>query len=191
MDYDIHGLIKCHEFFDYVHSPRYGVDLNLYDITHLIEVDLEYRHGETITNLLNPIFIDQRFPWRQLVEAIDPSFFHTNYVETEILRLERYFHCRTALHTYRMMLVPTHLLKTRNPTLNIYKIALDLNKPLEGIIKCTEYYRMDISGQDVKHQVIEELKQLLQEYKETLEKTPRNNKKIAELQKLLRETYLK
>jgi len=172
-DVDVHGVFALKGYWDYVHSGEEGTDLNLHEMEHLVWIVLYYKSGEGVTNLFNPVYLDPGFKFSEMLELVNEEFFRGETVEHELFRLHQYFHPRTALHAYRVMLVPIHFLVTRKPELNVFRISEALGLGLRGIEMCREAY---LSGKNLSEEGREivwgELKRLLPMFYETKARYP-------------------
>jgi len=139
-DMDIHGIFACKNWFDWVHIGIMSFDLNLYELGHILNMDLYYKHGDVMINLGNPIYLDPEFPFDEMLDLISTDFWHDSMVEYQIAQLKTYFNSRTALHTYRVMIVPMFFMKHGYFEHNIFKASIDLGLDLEGIYICREAY---------------------------------------------------
>jgi hypothetical protein len=110
-DYDIHGVICCKGYFDYVHSGYFGVDLNLHEVYHLNEIILRYHHGETIVNLANPVYSDYIDP-KVFLNLTSREFFSYDSIESEIVAGLESGNERMLLHGLRRAMVAVHYFNT-------------------------------------------------------------------------------
>ena len=139
-DIDIHGVFACREWWDWVHIGKNAFDLNMYELAHLLFMDLYYRHGETMINLGNPVYLDPEFPYDEMLDLISTDFWHDSMVDYQIAQLRTYFTARTALHTYRVMLVPMYFMRFGWFEHNIFRAMEELGLELEGPYICREAY---------------------------------------------------
>jgi len=139
-DYDIHGVFACKGWWDWVHIGVEGFDINMYELGHLIYMDLYYKHGDTIINMGNPIYLDPEFPYDEMLDLISTDFWHDSMVDYQIARLQTYFSARTALHTYRVMIVPMYFMRFGRFEHNIFRAMIELGLDLEGPYICREAY---------------------------------------------------
>jgi hypothetical protein len=173
-DVDVHGVFALKGYWDYVHSGEKGFDLNLHEMDHLIWMVLYYKSGESVMNLFNPVYLDPGFRFTEMLELVNEEFFRIETAESELFRLQQYFHPRTALHAYRVMLVPIHFLTTRKPELNVFKINDALGLGLRGLEMCRDAYvnERNISKEEDRNLVWDELFRLLPMLYEAKKKHP-------------------
>jgi len=172
-DIDIHGVFALKGYWDYVHAGEEGIDLNLHELYHLIWMVLYYKSGEWATNLFNPIYLDKDFPFKEMLDLVNEEFFRYESVEHELFRLHQRFSPRTALHAYRLVLVPVYFLTTRRPELNVFRINEELGLGLKGLELCKDAY---IAGRNLPEEsrevVWSELRGLLPRFLEVKARYP-------------------
>jgi len=145
-DYDVHGLIAAPKWWDWVHLGIDEFDINLFELRHLFELDLPYKHGETIMNLANPFYADPQFQWSEILELVTPDFFDPLSFDHQLDWFRRTRCPRAALHVYRLALVPIHFLRFGVFELNVFKVAEKLGLSLPGMHLCRELYIAPYSG---------------------------------------------
>jgi len=194
-DLDIHGYFYAEDFFDYVHSGDDAFDLNMYDLKHLITMELPYKYGHNLMNMGNPFYIDKDFPYNELLDLITQDFFTLDEPVEELQRFRKYKSPRTALHGYRACLVPIYFLEKRRFLLNIFKINAELDLKLQGIYTCRDIYagglHRNLTEDEVKliESEIEQMIELLKETKEKYANITFDKIKYNEFVKKLKETY--
>lgn len=139
-DMDIHGVFACKDWWDWVHLGKNTFDINMYELGHLLFMDLYYKHGEVMINLGNPIYLDPEFPFDEMLDLISTDFWHDSTVDYQIAQLRTHFSARTALHTYRVMIVPMYFMRFGRFEHNIFRAAIELGLELEGPYICREAY---------------------------------------------------
>jgi len=167
-DFDIHGIIKCTNYWDFMHLGKSAYDINIYELSHIVDIDIPYRHTETLMNMLNPFYLDDKFPFDDFVKVLTPSFFTESMILQQIERFKFDRHPRSALHSYRIILVPLYLLLKGKPELNVFKIAKELKMELKGLVMCRNRYiakyvgeRRSTLTEDEFMEVLDELCRLL------------------------------
>jgi len=180
-DYDIHGVFACKNWWDWVHLGVDMFDINLYELRHLTNMDLYYKHGEVIINLGNPVYLDPEFPWDDVLDLVTPDFFPDSGVDYQLAQLRVHFSCRTALHAYRVMIVPMHFMRFGVFEHNIFRAMCNLGLGYEGPYRCRENYLVqhrvlpgtgyvDESVERLVWRELGELRRMFSEYKERYRK---------------------
>lgn len=172
-DYDIHGVYLCPGWFDYVHFggriADMPVDLNLHELDHVLYSSFFHPSFETMVNLSNPVWaIDERV-YRlfeeMILSNINELFFYRWHVETQIAWLKSYFHPRTALHTYRVLLQPIYFVRFRKIKHNVFEAAKELDLDLKGMEVCREAYIRGRNLDEREQRIVwSEIDQLLEIY---------------------------
>jgi len=123
MDYDVHGIFLCPNYWDWVHLGKKAYDINLYEFTHILS-DMQYQHFTTFMNLSNPFHIHPKFDFDKLLSFCTPlaAKYKGEDIKSQINRFDNDNSPRTALHAYRIMMVPLHFLESRKFELNIFKL---------------------------------------------------------------------
>jgi len=166
-DYDIHGLIACDRYWDWMHLGKPPFDINIYEVSHLLDIDLVYRHGEVIMNLSNPFYLDPEFPFKELMRLVTPDFFSEHMLVSQINFFKTFKQPRAALHAYRLAIVPIHFMKKGRMELNVFKAAKSLKLKLRGLVLCRNLYiarhiglnRFSLTGEEYE-MVLNELNRL-------------------------------
>ena len=122
-DWDIHGIFHAENFFDYIHSGKEGMDLNLWDISNIF-IKIERKHWTVFEDLSNPIFVSKIFDHEEFLSlgSAENVKIHMPTIENEFLRALRLKNIRQALHGYRLLLEPLYFLKTRKIETYIPKV---------------------------------------------------------------------
>jgi predicted nucleotidyltransferase len=122
-DYDVHGIFAAKDYWDYVHLGKEGFDINLWELGHVWS-DIYYQHFEFFMNLSNPFYIHPKFNFKSLMNFCKTQAVHN--IKEDILRQIHEFEItrspRSALHSYRMLMIAIHFLKTKRFILNIYEL---------------------------------------------------------------------
>ena len=176
-DYDIHGVYYKPGWFDYVHFGGniggMGVDLNLHESEHVLRMAFFHPSFETLVNLTNPIYVEYEDVYdlfmREIVSRISKLFFYRSTVENQISWLKGYFHPRTALHTYRVLLQPIYYVRKRKIKHNIFEIIEELGLDLKGPYICREAYNEGYQVSDKEQKLVwEEINMLKKMYDEEI-----------------------
>jgi len=179
-DYDVHGIVACRGYWDWMHLGIEQFDINLYELSHVFEVDLPYRHGETMMNLSNPFYLDGDFPFDRLVGLVTPDFFDELSLEHQVGWFRATRSPRAALHAYRLALVPTYFLRTGRFKLNVFQVAAELGLKLRGLELCRNLYvaryvgytRSELTDEEYE-MVLSEIDKLRSEFLKAKEECPR------------------
>jgi len=110
-DYDIHGVIACKGYFDYIHAGYTHVDLNLHELYHLIEIALRYHSGETIINLATPVHVEL-LDIKQISQIVSKEFFPLYSIKSELKEGLETNYERPLLHGFRKALAPSYFFET-------------------------------------------------------------------------------
>lgn len=167
MDYDIHGMFVCKNYWDWVCYGEKGLDINLYELEYLFTRLPKYLSFEFFQNISNPIYLNPEFDYYELMSLCAPTLCYEP--TREIKALEADFHPRAALHCYRVLMVPIHFLKTRTFELNIFKINEDYKFEMLPLLKWA--YLSSIEGrgrafEDKEEKIIkQDLEKLLKEFR--------------------------
>ena len=177
-DYDIHGVFYDPEWFDYLHYggkiDNYAVDLNLHELRHILYIGFYHPSFETLMNVSNPIYINDKNMWdlfnKHILSNINHLFFYRSQVENQLMWLSKYFSPRTCLHTYRVILQPIYYVKTRRIGMNIFEINEQLNLGLKGIYLCRAAYQTHQNLPEADRNLVwDELNKLLKIYDEEVQ----------------------
>lgn len=170
-DYDIHGIFCAQHWFDYVHYggriENIPVDLNLHSLDHVLYMAFYHPSAETLLNLTEPLWSAPGFFElfeRYILANVNKLFFYDFTVQSELHRL-MYFHPRTALHAYRVLLYPIYWAKTGKLVKNIYRIIEELGLELKGPYECREAHQTKKNEKCREDVVRAELGRLYEEYK--------------------------
>jgi hypothetical protein len=135
-DYDAHGVFLCDNYWDWVHAGRVRYDINLYEFSHL-ESDIQIQHFEQFMNWSNPFYIDSKFDFNGLISfcTLDAVKQKHGDIEAQINRFKFDKSARTALHAYRILMVPLYFIENRKFELDIFKINEQYNFQQLGKLK--------------------------------------------------------
>jgi hypothetical protein len=127
-DYDIHGIFACENYWDYVHAGKHMFDINLYEFHHTLS-DINYQHFEAFMNWSNPIFVANGFDYEGLMSfcTLEGVKGKCGDIDTQINRFNYDKAARTALHTYRILMVPIHFIDTKKFVLDIFELNKSYN----------------------------------------------------------------
>jgi hypothetical protein len=176
-DYDVHGVFSKYSFFDTLHHGfnQLGCDLNLYELSELVS-RIYYRSSELIINLANP-FYTNNFSITDVYDLLDSSFgWYDSFIHDYNVYIQSQSP-RSALHCYRLALIPIYFFNFNEFEHNIFAINQALGYKLIGIYLAREHY-LGQNGilqprRPYNHKVIlAELDYLKSKLKETLEKVP-------------------
>jgi len=176
-DYDIHGVFYYPDWFDYVHYGGNvggkGLDLNLHNLDHVLYMSFYHPSFETMVNLSNPVYVSDKRIYelfeKYILSNINELFFWRSMVDNQLNWLRGYFHPRTALHTYRVILQPIYFMKYRRIKHNIFEINEELGLGLKGIYICRDLYNEHKRGdKEVEKLVWDEINRLLEIYNEVV-----------------------
>lgn len=172
-DWDIHGVFYLPGWFDYVHwggsVVGFGLDLNLYNFDHVLKMSFYHPSFERLMNISNPFYIEDEWAWekylKEVVSRINRLFFYRSAVDNQVNWLRSYFHPRTALHTYRVILQPLYFAKFKKFGYDIFQVAEELGYKLAGLKICKEAYlgKRQMTEEE-KALVWSEIRLLLQDY---------------------------
>jgi len=162
-DFDIHGIYKRTNYWDFVHLGRSYYDINLYELAHIIDMDIPRKHSDVLMNMLNPFYLDDDFPFDDFIKVTIPSFLDIRPIIQQIERFKFDLLPRSALHAYRLILVPLYLLLKGKPKLNVFIIAKELSLELRGLILCRNRYIAEHIGEEKKYLEQEEVQDILRE----------------------------
>ena len=123
MDWDIHGVFAKEGYWDHVHSGAGGVDLNLWELSH-VEGDIRYQHFESFMNWSNPFYVRPGFDHAGLYSFLTPKAVAGKRLDVlqQIEAFRATGDARAALHAYRIMMVPLHWLEAGKFELNIFRL---------------------------------------------------------------------
>jgi hypothetical protein len=135
-DYDVHGVFLCDNYWDWVHVGRTKYDINLYEFNHLAS-DIQIQHFEQFMNWSNPFYVDSKFDLNGLMSfcTLDAVKQKQGDIEAQINRFKFDKAPRTALHAYRILMVPLYFIENRKFELNIFKINEKFNFQQLGKLK--------------------------------------------------------
>mgnify|MGYP005627636875 CR=1 FL=1 len=139
-DYDVHGIYVKRGWWDYMHLGKPPFDINIFELEHLIKLDVPYRHGETILNFLNPFYVDPHFPIEEVIQLLTKDFFPPQNILHQIRWFEDTRSPRAALHAYRMLILPMYIFVKGKVEMNMFKAMEELGLELEGPELCKELY---------------------------------------------------
>jgi hypothetical protein len=122
-DYDVHGVFLCDNYWDWVHVGLVRYDINLYEFSHL-KSDIQVQHFEQFMNWSNPFYVDNKFDLNRLLsfctlEAVKQK---QGDIQAQINRFKFDKAPRTALHAYRILMVPLYFIENGKFELDIFKI---------------------------------------------------------------------
>ncbi|RLA81266.1 MAG: hypothetical protein DRG33_00920 [Deltaproteobacteria bacterium] len=180
-DYDLHGVFYKPNYWDWVHvgerklfnNKHYGLDINMYSLGHIAEMDLRYGHFEVMMNMSNPIYSHPLFKIEMLWNLFPKETI--KYLEHDIISQMNRFKMntsspRTALHSYRIAMLPIYYLETGRIKLNVFELNKEffnskftqLEALAQSYVEKQHLYNTDI--------VINELDELFTMWKTTVEK---------------------
>jgi hypothetical protein len=135
-DYDIHGVFLCDNYWDWVHIGKGKCDINLYEFSHLLS-DIQNQHFEQFMNWSNPFYIDRKFNINEFLSfcTLDAVKQKQADIDTQIRRFNFDKAARTALHAYRILMIPLYFLENRKFELDIFKINKEYNFEQLGKLK--------------------------------------------------------
>lgn len=122
-DYDIHGIFICDNYWDWVHDGSNMYDINLYELNHVYS-DILYQHFEEFMNFSNPFYVDDKFDFNGLMSFCTLEGVKQKHLDIQI-QINRFKFDkapRTALHAYRILMVPLYFIENRKFQLDIFKI---------------------------------------------------------------------
>lgn len=122
-DYDVHGVFAREGYWDNVHNGVAGIDLNLWELRHIVKMDIEYHHFETFQNMANPIYIHPKFDYETMMGFCSIRGCDEGSIRQQYRMLEVHENPRTALHCYRIAMVRNHWLVERSFELDVFKMA--------------------------------------------------------------------
>jgi len=127
-DIDVRGIIACKDYWDTMHVGKDHFDINIEELTHVFG-SVEYRYWCLFEDLSNPFYIDPDFDYQGLMslctaENVKRSLYS---IDVQLKRLEVFKTIRTALHCYRVLMVPLHFLRTGKIVTNVLKINEEYN----------------------------------------------------------------
>ncbi len=122
-DYDVHGVFLCNNYWDWVHSGKQSFDINLYEFTHVAS-DIHNQHFEQFMNWSNPFYVDSKFDLDGLLQFCTPEAVKQKQgdIQAQINRFKFDQSPRTALHAYRILMIPIYFLENSKFELNVFKI---------------------------------------------------------------------
>jgi hypothetical protein len=160
-DYDVHGIFAKKGYWDWVHSGERGFDINLWELNH-IYWDIYYQHFEIFMNISNPFYLDPDFDYKGLFSFVTRKAakrcIGDILRQINNLRIDR--SPRTALHCYRILMVPIHYLRKGEFKLNVFE--LNEKYGFEQLEKAREAYTK--GGEWDIDQVFSDIEKLLDEY---------------------------
>lgn len=210
-DYDVHGIyLAGRNWWDTLHAQptveyeelseeykkrhitRAGIDLNMWSLWHLINIDLVYHHGEMIINLSNPFHTDGKIEWSKILKCVSKEFFKPENILHQIDYFRRDLHPRSALHSYRMILIPLYFKEKGVIKHNIFDIEDELGLGLKYHCRCRDTYigkaNMDMQERE---ETLKEIEKLFEHYREEWSRWDRvyDSKCVEGLRKELGEIY--
>ncbi|PNV80809.1 MAG: hypothetical protein C0179_05120 [Fervidicoccus sp.] len=167
------------------------MDMNLFSLRHLVEIDLEYRHGEVVINLGNPIYINKRYKelYRYIMDAVDGSFFGERFIRQQIVLAREFRDPRTILHTYRVIILPIHFLEKRFWDLNVFRASERLGIDTENMEKVCMRYRGSGASYDA-DKVLREIDELAKIHIEISSRRTRPREETEKRIDKIRKIYL-
>jgi len=127
-DWDVHGIIAKPKWWSKVHLGERGYDINLNELTPTLRKSTTF--WTIYEDLSNPFFIHPDFDfdrWQSFC-TMENARNNIGSVRYQLARHNTYSKdVRTALHTYRIMMVPLHFIDTGSLEINIYKCNKTLN----------------------------------------------------------------
>jgi hypothetical protein len=161
-DYDVHGIYACRDYWDWVHLGKDGIDLNLYELEHIFW-DVHYQHFEVFQNLSNPIYVHPGFDFAGLMDLCTPRACDEFSIRSQYRWLELQPNPRTALHSYRIVMVQLYWLENRRFELDVFKLN-DIYR-CEMLPLCRDAYAYGKNVEIDYAKVKEELGRLLDEFR--------------------------
>lgn len=130
-DYDIHGVFRhpggsCEGggYWDHVHAGLSGIDLNLWELDHAF-MDIRMQHFSFFQNMSNPFYVRGGFDHKGMMglctlRAVKGK---ASDVKIQIYRFKESGDPRSALHSYRILLVPINFIERGEMELDVMKLS--------------------------------------------------------------------
>jgi hypothetical protein len=165
-DYDVHGVFFSDGYWDWVHNGKQGYDINLYEFSHIAS-DIRNQHFEQFMNWSNPFYIDPKFDHSRLMQFCTTDAVKQKQadIDAQINRLKFDKSPRTALHTYRILMVPLSFLENQKFQLDLFKINEKYG--FQQLSKLKDAYNGRNYTFDIA-QVTQDIDYLLNEFKQKL-----------------------
>jgi len=127
-DVDVKGIIACKDYWDTMHIGKEKFDINIEELSHVFG-SIEYKYWCLFEDLSNPFYIDPNFDYQGMMslctaENVKRSLYS---IDLQIKRLDIFKSIRTALHCYRVLMVPLHFLRTGKIVSNVLTINKQYN----------------------------------------------------------------
>jgi len=143
-DIDVKGIIACRNYWDTMHIGKSRFDINIEELSHVYN-SIEYKYWTLFEDLANPFYIDQDFDYEGLMSLCSADNIKRSLysIDVQIKRLDIVKSIRTALHCYRVLMVPLHYLRTGRIVTNVLVINESYNfRELEKMCNLYSQRRM-------------------------------------------------
>lgn len=122
-DYDVHGVVACENYWDWMHIGISKFDTNIYELQHVM-FDIDRQHFEIFQNFSNAFYKDDRFDYDGMLGfcTLTGIKYMDGDIQSQIHRWKYDRAARTALHSYRILMVPLNFIETRKFELDIFKL---------------------------------------------------------------------
>jgi len=142
-DVDLHGYMVKPGWFKKVHTDKHNYDLTLFNIEYYDRKEGQWptHRFKQFYDKSNPVYVNADFDYDEFMDQLEPSLVENVYphsIETQIARLETRFRDRTALHSYKELLIPLHYLRTGEIEANVVD-GIDTDLP--GMDQCVRSYK--------------------------------------------------
>lgn len=142
-DYDFHGYIVNPGWFRKVHTDKGKYDITVRNIDAFEPPERTWptHRFKQFYDKSNPIHIHEKFDYDEFMGQLEPSTIQNVYphsIGSQMSRLEHNFSARTALHSYKEILIPLHYLRTGEVESNVVD---NIDHDLPGMDACVSRYR--------------------------------------------------
>lgn len=145
-DIDVHGFFVKEDWFFKCHSMLDGFDMTLTNVKSVDNPDIRWKRWKQYYDKSNPIYVHDDFDfWEDFMSKCKPEYVKTIFpydLELQMARMDLQFRARSALHTYKEMMIAHNYLENQEIETNIVdNINEKPSYQYEGLKQCATKYR--------------------------------------------------
>lgn len=166
-DIDIRGVFSCKDWWETIHWGRCLYDINLEELYHAFN-SVTYKYWTFFEDLSKPFYIHSDFDYKTMFEFCTSANIkqHMMTIKRQLRYLELHEIPRTALHCYRVLMVPLHFLRTGEIEIDVIKLNEDFQ--YEELFTLADTYLRRVEWHGNWYKVKKHLKELSKTLKDEL-----------------------
>ena len=172
-DIDVHGFFAKPDWYYKCHSQLQGIDMTVTNIQSIEDPNIRWRRWKQFYDKSNPIYVHDDFDFEEdFISECTPEHVKNIFpfdLDLQFARMENQFIARSALHTYKEMMIPHYFLEEGIIETNIVdEINENEQYDYPGLRQCVRKYK-DREDIDLDEELIKsELREMRERLKNSL-----------------------